>query len=56
MEISVDIDDELLARAQEITGIVGINELARLALEELIRVEKARRENLQDFDFSGQSG
>jgi Arc/MetJ family transcription regulator len=43
MRTTVTIDDELLARAMELTGITERSVLLRDGLETLIRVESARR-------------
>ena len=43
MRTTVTIDDELLARATELTAITGRSALLRNGLETLIRVESARR-------------
>jgi Arc/MetJ family transcription regulator len=43
MRTTVTIDDELLARATELTGITQRSVLLRDGLETLIRVESARR-------------
>jgi Arc/MetJ family transcription regulator len=40
---TVTIDDELLARAVELTGVTERSALLRAGLETLIRVESARR-------------
>jgi Arc/MetJ family transcription regulator len=43
MRTTVTIDDELLARATELTGITERSALLRDGLKTLIRVESARR-------------
>ena len=43
MRTTVTIDDELLARAAELTGVEERAALLRAGLETLIRVEAARR-------------
>lgn len=43
MRTTVTIDDELLARASELTGITERSLLLRDGLKTLIRVESARR-------------
>ncbi|RJR41968.1 MAG: type II toxin-antitoxin system VapB family antitoxin [Deltaproteobacteria bacterium] len=43
MRITLNIEDELLARAAELTGIKGKTALVRLGLEALIARESARR-------------
>ena len=43
MRTTVTIDDELLARATELTGITEKSALLRDGLETLIRVESAKR-------------
>ncbi|WOQ17965.1 type II toxin-antitoxin system VapB family antitoxin [Raineyella sp. W15-4] len=43
MRTTVTIDDELMARASELTGITERAALLRAGLETLIRVESARR-------------
>lgn len=43
MRTTVTIDDELVARASELTGITERSALLREGLESLIRVESARR-------------
>jgi Arc/MetJ family transcription regulator len=43
MRTTVTIDDELLARATELTGITERSALLRDGLETLIRVESAKR-------------
>ncbi|ORV06375.1 type II toxin-antitoxin system VapB family antitoxin [Mycobacterium celatum] len=43
MRTTVTIDDELLARASELTGITEKSALLRNGLTTLIRVESARR-------------
>jgi Arc/MetJ family transcription regulator len=43
MRTTVTIDDELLARATELTGITERSALLRNGLETLIRVESAKR-------------
>lgn len=58
MEITfdVEIDDELLARATEVSGITDINDLLRLAMEEFVRVEKAKYDRLNGNDPTGETG
>lgn len=43
MRTTVTIDDDLLARASELTGITEKSALLREGLTNLIRVESARR-------------
>ena len=43
MRTTVNIDDDLLARAKELTGITEKSALLRDGLETLIRVESAKR-------------
>ena len=43
MRTTVTIDEELLARAAELTGMTERSALLRAGLETLIRVESARR-------------
>lgn len=43
MRTTVTIDDELLARASELTGVTERSTLLRDGLTTLIRVESARR-------------
>lgn len=43
MRNTVTIDDDLLARASELTGVTERSALLRDALETLVRVESARR-------------
>ena len=43
MRTTVTIDDELLARAAELTGVTERTSLLRKGLETLIRVESAKR-------------
>ena len=43
MRTTVTIDDELLAKAAELTGVNENVALLRLGLQTLIRVESARR-------------
>ena len=43
MRTTLNIDDELLAQAQELTGISEKTALVRLALETLIQRETSRR-------------
>ncbi|MDQ1722980.1 MAG: hypothetical protein QOG52_8, partial [Frankiaceae bacterium] len=43
MRTTVTIDDELLARAAELTGVTERTSLIREGLETLIRVESAKR-------------
>ena len=43
MRITLDIDDELLARAQEVTNITAKPALIREALRVLVERESARR-------------
>jgi Arc/MetJ family transcription regulator len=43
MRTTVTIDDELFARASELTGITERSALLRDGLETLIRVESAKR-------------
>lgn len=43
MRTTVTIDDELLARAAELTGVTERAALLRAGLEALVRIESARR-------------
>jgi Arc/MetJ family transcription regulator len=43
MRTTINLDDELIARAQELTGIKERNTLMRMALEALIAHESAIR-------------
>lgn len=43
MRTTVTIDDELFARATELTGVTERSALLRAGLEALVRVESARR-------------
>jgi Arc/MetJ family transcription regulator len=43
MRTTMNLDDELVARAQELTGIRERNTLVRMALEALVAREAARR-------------
>lgn len=43
MRTTVTLDDELLARASELTGVTERSALLRAGLTTLIRVESARR-------------
>ena len=43
MRTTVTIDDDLLAKAAELTGVHENNALLRQGLQTLIRVESARR-------------
>lgn len=43
MRTTVTLDDELMARAVELTGVSERSALLRQGLETLIRVESARR-------------
>ena len=43
MRTTVTLDDELLARAAELTGIADRSTLLRSGLEALVRLESARR-------------
>lgn len=43
MRTTVTIDDELMARAQEITGITEKSALIREALKQLVALEAGRR-------------
>ncbi|RLV49871.1 type II toxin-antitoxin system VapB family antitoxin [Nocardioides mangrovicus] len=43
MRTTVTIDDELVARASELSGIAERSALLRAGLEALVRVESARR-------------
>ncbi|OLO45937.1 DUF2191 domain-containing protein [Actinomyces oris] len=43
MRTTVTLSDDLIASAQELTGITERTELLRVGLETLIRVESARR-------------
>ncbi|MGH3521315.1 MAG: type II toxin-antitoxin system VapB family antitoxin [Mycobacterium sp.] len=43
MRTTVTLDDELIARAMELTGVSERSALLRQGLETLIRVESARR-------------
>ena len=43
MRITVVVDDELMARAQEYTGVESKPEIMRMALKALVEREAARR-------------
>ena len=43
MRTTMNLDDELVARAQELTGVKERNTLVRMALEALVAREAARR-------------
>lgn len=43
MRTTLNIDDDLLAHAQELTGVTEKTALVRLALEVLIQREESRR-------------
>lgn len=43
MRTTVTLDDELAARAAELSGITGYSALISEALETLVRIESARR-------------
>lgn len=43
MRITIDIDEEMLAKAQELTGISGRTDMVREGLRSLIERESARR-------------
>lgn len=43
MRLNLDLDETLLVRARELTGVQEMDALVRLGLEALIRVEAARR-------------
>ncbi|MCL2471892.1 MAG: type II toxin-antitoxin system VapB family antitoxin [Propionibacteriaceae bacterium] len=43
MRTTITLNDELVERASELTGITNRNDVIRGALETLIRVESARR-------------
>lgn len=43
MRTTLNIDDQLLAKASELTGITGTSALVRRGLETLIARESARR-------------
>ena len=43
MRTTVTLSDDLIATAQELTGITERTELLRTGLETLVRVESARR-------------
>ncbi len=43
MRTTVTLDDELVAKASELTGVTERSALLRAGLETLIRVESARR-------------
>lgn len=43
MRTTVTIDDDLFARASELTGVTERSALLRDALETLVRIESARR-------------
>ena len=43
MRTTVTLDDELVARASELTGIADRSVLLRAGLEALVRLESARR-------------
>jgi len=43
MRTTITLNDELIKRASELTGVTNRNDVIREALETLIRVESARR-------------
>jgi len=43
MRTTITLNDELVERASELTGVKNRNEVIKEALETLIRVESARR-------------
>ena len=43
MRMTIDVDDELLARAEELTGISERSALIRDAVELLVRIETGRQ-------------
>lgn len=43
VRITVTVDEELLATAAKLTGVLDHDALGRLALQKLIQVESARR-------------
>jgi Arc/MetJ family transcription regulator len=43
MRFQVEIDDELLTRAKELTGLRRTNDVARAALQVLVENEERRR-------------
>jgi Arc/MetJ family transcription regulator len=43
MRTTVTLDDDLVARASELTGIAETSALVRRGLETLVRIESARR-------------
>jgi Arc/MetJ family transcription regulator len=43
VEIEVEIDDDLLARAREYSGLTDVGAIVRLALKELLERETRRR-------------
>lgn len=43
MRATINLDDALLARAKQLTGITGTATLVRQAIEMLVRVEAGRR-------------
>lgn len=43
MRTTVTLDDELVARAQELSGVVERSALLRHSLELLVRIESGRR-------------
>ena len=42
MRVTIDVDDELLARAEELTGISNRSTLIQRAVELLVRMESER--------------
>lgn len=43
MRTTVTLDDDLVARAQELTGRSEVSSLVRMSMELLVRVEAGRR-------------
>ena len=55
MEFDVDLDDELLARALEISRITNINNLFRFAIEENEALLEARRDEYHSYERPGEN-
>lgn len=43
MRTTITVEEELVERARELTGVTSRNDLVRRALETLVRVESAHR-------------
>ena len=54
MRTTVTLNDDLIASAQELTGITERTELLREGLETLVRVESARRRGSRRFRRGGE--